>query len=92
MVCLFWAVTQAWGGDRRAVGSVVLANLATLNAAIATEAATQGADVADNHAVFFDHGMNETGRPSRDPRRGVGGSDRRLTRKPVDVTITFTTN
>lgn len=41
--------------------SMVLDNLQTMNDAIVEEAASQGAYLSDNQAVFLDHGMNAPG-------------------------------
>jgi hypothetical protein len=45
----------------QAAGGLVLSNLDTMNGAIASAAAAQGGQVADLHAVYLDHGMNESG-------------------------------
>jgi len=45
----------------QAAGGLVLTNLDTMNAAIAAAAAAHDGHVADLHAVYLDHGMNESG-------------------------------
>ncbi len=45
----------------QAAGGLVLNNLDTMNGAIASSAAAHGGQVADLHAAFLDHGMNESG-------------------------------
>jgi len=45
----------------QAAGGLVLSNLDTMNAAIASAATAHNGHVADLHAVYLDHGMNESG-------------------------------